>query len=193
GGSAVAVEGMRRRAVLLMPREGTGGTNCPQIHAASELVGIDPDRWILQEVLRNPEVSLAGILGRSGDFFRCVCREYIEFRQGSPSTKGRVYDDERLAALAERLARGLQLFGGFFFEIMRDSAGDWRIIDIHPRVGAGTRMCAAVGVDICAANVADFWGEDVSSLLPALSGEYYVARQYEEYVTSRPQTIERPA
>ena len=182
-----------RQPVLLKPRMGTGGKNFPTIHSSSELARIDPNQWMLQEVLRTPEVSVAGVLGRRSDFFRCLPREYIEFRQGSPSMKGRIYDDPGLTDIAERLARGLPLAGAFFFEVMRDSAGDWRIIDVHPRVGTGTRMCAAVGVDIAAANLADFWGEDVGEFLPSISGEYYVARQFEEYVTSRPEAVERRA
>jgi carbamoyl-phosphate synthase large subunit len=180
-----ALETMRH-PVLLKPREGTAGKNFRTIQAASDLAGVDPDRWMLQEVLQEPEVSIVGILGRRGDFFRCLAREYIEFRQGSPSMKGRIYDDPLLTDLAERLVRALPILGAFFFEVMRDRAGEWRIIDVHPRVGAGTRMLAAVGVNVGAANIGDFWGEDVSELLPPLAGEYYVMRQYEEYVTRRP-------
>ena len=69
---------------------------------------------------------------------------------------------------------------------MRDMGGNWRITDVNPRVGAATRMCATVGMDFAAANLADYWGEDAESLLRPVSGEYYVVRQYEEYVTSGP-------
>ena len=177
------------RPVLLKPREGTGGTNFRHIETTADLADIDPNRWLLQEVLQTPQVSVETFLSRSGQIFRTVCREYIEFKPGSPSMKARLHDDRALAEIAERLARELPLFGAFVFEVMRDRAGDWRIIDVNPRLGAGTRMCVSIGIDIAAASLADFWGEEVSKLLPPLVGEYYIARQYEEYVTSRPHPV----
>ena len=183
-----ALEAMRH-PVLLKPREGTGGANFPRVRAKAELRDLDGDRWLLQEILEEAhEVTVEGFLDRRGEIFRCVSREFLELKRGPPIRRARLYHDPELAALAERLARELPLSGAFNFEAMRDRAGDWRIIDVHPRVSAGTRMCAAVGIDIAAASLADFWGEDVSDILGPLNGEYYVARQYEEYVTrgSRP-------
>jgi carbamoyl-phosphate synthase large subunit len=181
-----------RQPVLLKPREGTGGENFLQVRSASELADVDPSEWMLQELLQTPQVTVEGFLARRGDFFRGVTREFLERKQKGPTRKARVYDDPELTGIAERLAREMPLFGAFNFEAMRDSAGAWRIIDLHPRLSAGTRMCAAVGVDIAAADLADFWGENVTGILPPLDGVYYVARQYEEYVTSRPQPTARP-
>ena len=187
-----ALEKMRH-PVLLKPREGTGGANFPQVRSKAGLSNLDGDRWLLQEILEEAhEVTVEGFLGRRGEIFRCVTREFLELKRGPPIRRARLYHDPELSALAERLARELALFGAFNFEAMRDRRGDWRIIDVHPRVSAGTRMCAAVGIDIAAADVADFWGEDVREILPPLDGEYYVARQYEEYVTRRPPAGERP-
>jgi len=100
----------------------------------------------------------------------------------------RIFDDRSLASIAERLARELQLFGASNFEVLRDSAGRWRIIDVNPRVGASARMIAAVGLDFAAANLADFWGEPTDTALPPLEGEHYVVRQFANYVTSRSAT-----
>jgi len=174
------------RPVILKPREGTGGGNFPQIHGPSDLIDIDPGRWLLQEELRKPDGCVETFLGRNGKIFRCVFRQFLERRPGGPSTKARLYDDPALRSLAERLARELPFFGAFNFEVMTDEAGDWRIIDVNPRVSASSRMCAVVGIDFAAANLADFWGDATESMLPPLRGEYYVARQYEDYVTSGP-------
>jgi len=38
-------------------------------------------------------------------------------------------------------------------------------------------------MDIAAANIADFWGEPIEGLVKPLAEEYYVAREYSEYVT----------
>jgi len=175
-----------RLPVVLKPREGTGGGNFRRIRGPEELREIDPSRWLLQETLEKPEASVEIFHSRNGEIFRCVSREYLERRPGGPSTKARLHDEPTLATIAQRLARELPMFGTFNFEAMHDSAGEWRIIDVNPRVNAGTRMCAVAGIDLGTANLADFWGEPVESMLPALDGEYYVVKQYEDFVTSRP-------
>ena len=95
------------------------------------------------------------------------------------------FADLALAETAERLARGIPLFGAFLFQVMRDAASRWQIIDVNPRVGSGTRMSAALGLDFAAANLADHWGEPTETLLHPLTGEHYVVRQYQDYVTRR--------
>ncbi len=174
-----------QRPVILKPREGTAGANFQQIHTPSELEGADSSRWVLQEVLQKPEVSVEVFLARDSDVFRCVARADLERRPGGPSTKARLHTDPDLTRIAERLARELPLRGAFNFEAMHDNQGNWRIIDVNPRVNAGTRMCAVVGIDMAAANLADFWGESAAPMLPPLDGEYYVVKQYEDYVTGR--------
>jgi len=179
------------RPAILKPRAGTGAAGVRSINDSLELKDIGSSEWLLQETLQAPTVAVNMFLGRNSRVFRSICRVSLEMRGGVP-TKTRIFDDRALASLAECLARQLPLYGASNFEVMRDVGGDWRIIDVNPRVGAGTRMCAAVGLDFAAANLADFWGEDTESMLPPVGGEYYVVRQYEDYVTSRSQSI-RPA
>jgi hypothetical protein len=71
--------------------------------------------------------------------------------------KVRVSVDFALPEAAGRLARGISLFGAFLFQVMRDAASRWQIIDVNPRVGSGTRMSAALGLEFAAANLADHW------------------------------------
>ncbi len=175
-----------RPPIILKPREGTGGRGVRLVHDKAELAGLDPSRWLLQEQLQMPEVGVDAFLSRSGATFCCVCREYIETRAGEP-VKSRVFDDPVIRNIAERVARGLPIFGAFFFQIMPDAASRWRIIDVHPRLGSATGMSAALGLDFAAANLADFWGEPTTAALTPLAGEHYVIRQYANYVTSRNQ------
>jgi carbamoyl-phosphate synthase large subunit len=185
-----ALETMQRPAVL-KPREGSGGENFLRVHEARQLEGVDPAKWLLQEVLEKPEIAIDTFLSRDRKVLRCACREYLEMR-ATVATKARIFHDGELAGIAERLARALPLCGAFLVQVMQDSRGKWRITDVNPRVGSATRMCVPCGLDFAAANLADFWGEDVSEALRPLTGEYYVARQYEEYVTRRPQGNVRP-
>jgi len=186
--TALATPDARERMqapLVLKPREGCAAAPAPLVRGAVDLANLDPSHWLLQEQLREPEVGIDVFLGRRSGAFCCVCREYFE-RKASVAMKVRVFHDPALARLVERLARGLPLFGAFLVQLMQDAASRWQIVDVNPRVGSGTRMSAAVGLDFAAANLADHWAEPTDSLLKPLMGEHYVARQYADYVTSRP-------
>ena len=169
---------------ILKPREGYASRGVRLIHAIEEVADHDPSQWLLQEQLQGFVAVVDIFLGRRSRAFLCICGESIEVRATVPM-KVRIFDDPVLADIAERLARGLPFYGAFQFQAMHDAAGRWRIIDVNPRVGSGTRMRAALGSDIAAANLADYWGESTDSLLRPITGEHYVVRQYAEYVTSR--------
>jgi carbamoyl-phosphate synthase large subunit len=179
-----AALGRMGRAAILKPREGSGGDNFRRVHKPSDLADVDSTRWLIQEALREPEIGIDVFLGRDGQAFRCVCREYLE-KRATVATKVRVHEDRALASIAERLARTLPLFGAFLVQAMRDATGQWRITDVNPRVGSGTRMCVPLGLDFAAANLADYWGERTEPLLRPLDGEHYVVRQFADYVTGR--------
>jgi len=174
-----------KHPAILKPREGYASRDVRLIHAAEELADLDSSHWLLQERLQDPEVGIDVFLSRGTGAFRCACREYLEKRAKVP-TKVRVFNDRAIADIAERLARGIPLFGAFLFQVMQDAASGWQIIDVNPRVGGQTRMSAAAGLDFAAANLADFWGESTDTLLPPFAGEHYVVRQFADYVTSRP-------
>jgi len=167
---------------ILKPRNGSGGEATAPIRTADALAGLAPGEWLLQESLRGPEIAIDVFHGRSGRTLRTACREYLE-RKATVATKVRIFEDRALAEIAARLARELPLTGAFMFQAMRDTAEGWRVIDVNPRIGSGTRMSAALGLDFAAANLGDFWGEPVEEWLGPLTGEHFVVRQYEEYVT----------
>jgi carbamoyl-phosphate synthase large subunit len=173
-----------RSPAILKPREGYASRGVRLIHAAAELADLDSSHWLLQERLREPEVGIDVFLSRGTGKFCCACREYLERRANVP-TKVRVFADPVLADIAERLARGIPLFGAFLFQVMQGAASRWQIIDVNPRVGGQTRMSAALGLDFAAANLADFWGESTDTLLHPLTGEHFVVRASADYVTSR--------
>src|SRR5271169_3867462 len=170
---------------ILKPRIGNASQGVRLVREESELAGLDPEHWLLQELLDGPVHYADALLSwRTGAFF-CACRVNLSGARDYTTVRGtfRLYDDPALAACVERIARGLPLFGAFNINAMRSSACGLCIIDVNPRVGLGTRMSAAVGADIAAANLADYWGDPTGGMLKPVVGEYIVAREYVEYIT----------
>jgi carbamoyl-phosphate synthase large subunit len=170
--------------VVVKPRTGFGSTGVAVVDheddltRALERAGGDA---IVQRRCEGPEVTVDAFRGGDGRS-RAVCRERVEVKAGV-STKARVFDDPEIEQLARALAEGLDLRGASCFQLMRaPGGGRWEVTDVNPRPGAGTRLSAALGVDVLAATLADAWGLDPSPFLPPLAGEGWVVRAYRELV-----------
>jgi carbamoylphosphate synthase large subunit len=169
---------------IVKPRRGVGSVGVARITTDRELADwradARRDEYLAQRLLDGPELTLDGFLAADGSG-RVVCRERIEVKSGV-CTKARIFEDEMLAALALDVGRKLELRGAFCFQVMQDGSGAWLLTDVNPRTGAGTRLSAAVGVNLHAAMLADLWGLDPQVHVPRLSGERWVARYYREAV-----------
>lgn len=174
----------RPEGLIAKPRTGVGSVGFQRLDAPEDLERLRAEGGedVVQSRCEPPEITVDAFRGAGGEVQRAVCRERLEVKAGV-ATKARVFDDDELAGLARRLGDGLELQGAFCFQVMRSSGGGgWAITDVNPRPGAGTRMSAAVGVDVLAATLANAWGLDPRPMLPPLAGERYVARQYAEFV-----------
>jgi carbamoylphosphate synthase large subunit len=170
--------------VVVKPRTGFGSAGVAVVDEEDDLAraveraGGDA---IVQRRCEGPEVTVDAFRGRD-DRIRAVCRERVEVKAGV-STKARVFDDPEIEELARALAEGLDLRGASCFQLMRaPGRGRWEVTDVNPRPGAGTRLSAALGVDVLAATLADAWGLDPSPFLPPLAGDGWVVRAYQELV-----------
>src|SRR5208337_4400573 len=141
--------------IIVKPRFGTASAGIRLARERADLVGLDPDRWLLQELLAAPQLSVDAFLGRTDAIFRCVCRLMESPSIGFIEARGnwRVFEDALVARQAERLARRL-------------------ITDVNPRLAYGSRISAILGADFAAANLADFWGEPTGTLLQPIVGEH---------------------
>jgi biotin carboxylase len=92
--------------------------------------------------------------------------------------KARLHFDAELHELAERVAAAVGLVGSFCLQVMKDENGRWVVTDVNPRMGGGTAMSLAGGLDFAAAHLAYHWDEDWKPFLPELDRERYVARYY---------------
>lgn len=168
--------------VLTKPRFGAGSLGVQQLPLAEiEKLNLTDD-FILQEICDKPEVTLDGFRSLDGAVTRVVCRERLEVKAGV-CTKARVFEDEDLSKLGKAVAEGLNLTGNFCIQAMKSAnAQGWKITDINPRPGAGTRLSVAAGVNLIAATFANLWGEPYHHYLNRLPNEKFVVRSYSEHV-----------
>jgi carbamoylphosphate synthase large subunit len=180
--TALASQPFEADAYFLKPRKGVGSQGVKIIEPA-QLTSMPPGErgdWIVQGICQAPEVTVDVFYDPAREFMRISCRERLETKVGV-CTKARVFFNPELAEIAASLSKGLQLVGTYCFQVMRVDSG-WGVTDINARPGGGTAMSVAVGLDFHAAHFARAWGMDARGILPQLSHERIVTRQYTEFV-----------
>lgn len=167
---------------FLKPRRGFGSRGAKQASFADINVIPLEERvnWVVQPLCKAPEVTVDVYVNPNNGFYRTVCRERLETKSGV-CTKAHVFVSDELESIALKIAEGLGFYGTFCFQVMRYK-GEWNITDINARPGAGTAISVAVGLDFFAAAFAYHWGIDPQNALPKLSRDFFVTRQYAEYV-----------
>jgi carbamoylphosphate synthase large subunit len=137
------------------------------------------DDVIMQRQCYFPEITIDVHYSKKFDFFAYVCRERIETKSGV-CTKARIFKEPVLGEIALSLAKKLDL-SSFCFQMMTLN-NEYVITDINPRLGAGTAMSGAVGLEFYAAMFATLWGENPEKYFQKFSEEKYVTRQYSEFI-----------
>ncbi|MCD1607978.1 ATP-grasp domain-containing protein [Stutzerimonas kunmingensis] len=107
-------------------------------------------------------------------------RQRLEVKSGVCS-KARILHDSLLDRLAAFLVERFSLSEPFCFQT-RQAQGVHYLIDINPRLGAGSAMSALNGTDFFAAHLAALVGEDPGEYLRPRFSECIVTRQYTEYL-----------
>ncbi|MFC1665358.1 ATP-grasp domain-containing protein [Pseudomonadota bacterium] len=166
------------------PRYGFGSLDARLVTAneISQLTEALRQTSVVQEPCERPEITVDVLYNEESDLCRVACRERVETKEGV-CTKARIFSDSAITNLAEKIGRGLKFRGGFCFQVMVGPKEQWLVTDINARLGAGTAMSAAAGMDFFAAAFASEWGEDAAPFVPQPSRTYHVLRQYSEYVT----------
>ncbi|MFN3076306.1 MAG: ATP-grasp domain-containing protein [Alphaproteobacteria bacterium] len=168
--------------VFVKPEKGFGsrGAGVATVAAARARLR-DEEGLVVQALCRPPEITVEVFNGTTG--VRALCRERLETKEGV-CTKARIWWDEELEALARHLCTVLALPVAFCFQVLRDDRGRWTVVDLNPRLGAGTALSTAYGWSLASAALAA-WGrldlapEDFLRLQPE---ERHVLRVYSEIV-----------
>lgn len=164
---------------LIKPVAGFGsrGIRITSKSGAGEYIGNED--VLIQELCKGPEVTVE--VFNSEGVIQSICRERIEVKSGV-CTKTRLWFDLELHKIAVKLCNIIKLPIAFCFQVMKNSSGEWAVIDVNPRLGAGTALASACGWSLASAALVR-WGKlekDALKYLDSISGEKFVTRVYKE-------------
>ncbi|WP_202758966.1 ATP-grasp domain-containing protein [Delftia acidovorans] len=164
---------------LVAKRDGGFGGRATQIVESAQVAGaLLQDGWSLYPYIEGDEFTV-DCFPLNGRAVTSV-RQRLEIKSGV-CTKARIFHDETLASLALYLCQRFALTEPFCFQT-RKADGLHYLIDINPRLGAGTAMSALNGTDFFAAHLACLSGRSPMEFLRPRFAECVVTRQYSEYL-----------
>lgn len=167
--------------VLVKPRAGFGSRGV-RISSPQNLMLSNDE--MAQQLCIAPEITVDAFHDSRTGLVRVLARERLEVKAGV-STKARIHESAELHALTRQLLSVWPYEGSFCYQVMRDAVGgQWQIIDLNSRPGAGTAMSAALDNHFFAAHFLRAWNADAAQCFTPLVGDRYVIRRYLDVVTA---------
>jgi len=166
-------------SLIIKPRKGFGSQIIRLSEVKNDIYKYNPEYYIIQQECKKPEITVDVCYDRKDNKFNYICRERIETKSGVCS-KARLFYDNKIEEIALSIADKLEL-SSFCFQLMKYQ-DEWSVTDINARLGAGTAMSVAAGMDFFSGMYAILWGEDSSEYFRPLEKETFVTRQYAEFV-----------
>lgn len=166
--------------VLIKPRAGFGSCG---VRISSPLgLRLNMDE-MAQQLCVAPEITVDAFHDSRTGLVRVLARERLEVKAGV-CTKARIHESGELRVLTQQLLSVWPYEGSFCYQVMRDTVGgQWQIIDLNSRPGAGTAMSAALDNHFFAAHFLRAWNEDAAHCLKPLERDRYVIRRHFDVVT----------
>jgi|GEM_PF-305798 len=168
--------------LIIKPRRGYGSKIFKLQEDRKNIAKFNSETYIIQQECERPEITVDVCYDKNTGFFNYICRERVEVKSGV-CTKARLFYDKKIENIALVIAQKLEL-SSFCFQLMKYS-GEWAVTDINARLGAGTAISVAAGLDFFSGMFAILWGGDPSQYFRPLQKEMFVTRQYSEFVMNR--------
>ncbi len=151
--------------VILKPAEGQGSQGVMKAESrealAYELSRRDTEQ-VICEYLPGEEYTVDCFTDRHGEVRFVSCRSRSRVKSGISVNSALMPPDARVREIADEINRRIPMRGVWFFQLKRNAAGDYRLLECATRV-AGT-MCLerAAGVNLALLTVFDALGYDLA-------------------------------
>ncbi len=159
-----APEEIEQYPVIIKPAEGQGAQGFMILRSEAELrheLSLRTEEQVICEYLPGEEYTIDCFTDRHGVLRYASCRNRHRIKNGISVNSSLMEPDDRIKEIAQIINSKMQLRGVWFFQLKRNTAGEYRLLECATRV-AGT-MCVerAAGVNLPLLTVFDALGYDL--------------------------------
>lgn len=150
--------------VFVKPAVGQGSNGARKIDTLQELIqSVENDpSLVICEYLPGMEYTVDCFTDRKGNLLVAKIRARERIRAGI-SVRSKLTDtDDDVRRIAETINRRLHFRGAWFFQLKRNTAGEYRLLEISPRIPGTMGLSRNCGINFPMLTLFDFWGYDVS-------------------------------
>lgn len=137
-----------RYPVFVKPDEGQGSQGTHLVHDEPQLrsaLAAEKDAIVL-EYLPGEEVTVDCFTDREAGLVFCQGRQRLRVRSGI-SMHSRPAHDDAFRRYAEAIGRELTFYGAWFFQLKRALSGEYKLLEIAPRVAGTMALHRVLGVN----------------------------------------------
>ncbi len=171
--------------VFVKPREGRASIGCYKINSKDDLEYIksinNTDDFIVQKFYEGQLIAVDVLRDAKNNRIQVLAREELMRNKNGAGTVVKILYDEYLEKICFKIAEVFDLNGAFNVEFIK-KMNDYRMIEINPRLPAGTEYSCMAGFDLVNNHLNVMLGLEME-LNELRYGDIY-ARRYETYVMS---------
>ena len=153
--------------VFIKPAVGQGSQGARIIRDRSHLEEAlsEGQEYTICEYLPGEELTVDCFTDRHGSLLVVSPRSRERIRAGIAVRSRTLPLTEELQSIAEDINRRLSFNGAWFFQVKKNAAGQFRLLEIAPRIAGTMGLTRNLGINMPLLTLYNFWGIDVS-LIP---------------------------
>ena len=151
--------------VFLKPAVGQGSQGAQRIPSAAALslaLAAAEGPQVICEYLPGDEYTVDCFTDRHGALRYCALRTRERVKSGISVRSSLCPPDDTVNAMAEEINARLFFRGAWFFQLKKDAAGQYKLLECAPRVAGAMCLDRALGVDLPLLTLYDAMGMDVA-------------------------------
>ena len=153
--------------VFIKPAVGQGSQGARMIKDRPHLEEAlsEGQEYTICEYLPGEELTVDCFTDRHGSLLVVSPRSRERIRAGIAVRSRNLPLTEELQSIAEDINRRLSFNGAWFFQVKKNAAGQFRLLEIAPRIAGTMGLTRNLGINMPLLTLYNFWGIDVS-LIP---------------------------
>jgi len=153
--------------IFIKPDMGYGSQGAKVITNIEDAKSIDFDKNIVQEYLSGAEYTVDCFSSESGELLYACGRKRSRIRMATSMHAEVVtdLDQKRFEYLARQIQNTIKLTGAWFFQLKKNSAGEFKLLEVDARIAGTMCFSRCRGVNFSLLSIHQKMGRDVSVLV----------------------------